>query len=91
MNYKCNLNHTVLPLVLSKGAKRRIFYHITVILRYCLEKTIAWRGDIYKDDSSILSLVIKCFGTTNTSVENFAVRISSVKAVPKCLRFCEQI
>ena len=30
--------------------------------------------------------VIKCFGITNTSVQNFAVRISSVKTVPKCLR-----
>ena len=45
---------------------------------------------MYKDDSSILvlSLVIKCFGITNTSVQNFAtsIRISSAKTVPKCLR-----
>ena len=48
---------------------------------------------MYEDDSGILSLVIKCFGTTNTSKKNFAVRISSVKIVSKCLRkqFCEQI
>ena len=43
---------------------------------------------MYRDDSgtSILSLVSKCFGITNTSVQNFAIRISSVKTVPKCLR-----
>ena len=41
---------------------------------------------MYRDDSGILSLVIKCFGITNTSVQNFAIRISSVKTVPKCLR-----
>ena len=40
---------------------------------------------MYSDDSSIFSLVIKCFGITNTSVQNFAIRISSVKTVPKCL------
>ena len=32
-----------------------------------------------KDDSGILRLVIKCFGITNTSVQNFAIRISFVK------------
>ena len=36
---------------------------------------------MYRDDSGIFSLVI-----TNTSIQNFAIRISSVKAVPKCLR-----
>ena len=40
---------------------------------------------MYIDDSSIFSLVIKCFGITNTSVQNFAIRISSVKTVLKCL------
>ena len=39
-----------------------------------------------EDDLDILCLVIKCFGITNTSVQNFAVRISSVKTVPECLR-----
>ena len=41
---------------------------------------------MYKDDTDIFSLVIKCFGITNTSVKNFAIRISYVKTVPKCLR-----
>ena len=39
-----------------------------------------------RDDSGILGLVIKYFGITNTSVQNFAIRISSVKTVPNCLR-----
>ena len=41
---------------------------------------------MYRDDSGILNLVIECFGITKTSVQNFAIRISSVKTVPKCLR-----
>ena len=41
---------------------------------------------MYEDNSDILSLVIKCFGITNTSVQHFAVRISSLKTVLKCLR-----
>ena len=41
---------------------------------------------MYRDDSGILCLVIKCFVITNTSVQNFAIRMSSVKTVPKCLR-----
>ena len=41
---------------------------------------------MYRDDSGILILVIKCFVFTNTSVQNFSTRISSVKTVPKCLR-----
>ena len=42
---------------------------------------------MYRDDSGIFSLVIKCFGITNTSVQKFAIiRISSIKTVPKCLR-----
>ena len=40
---------------------------------------------MYRDDSSILSLIIKCFGITNTSVQNFTIRISSIKTVTKCL------
>ena len=48
----------------SKGAKRTIFNHITVILQYCWYKTISRSGDMYRDDSGILSLVIKCFGIT---------------------------
>ena len=39
-----------------------------------------------RDASGIFSLVIKRFGITNTSEQNFAIRISSVKTVPKCLR-----
>ena len=54
----CAQLHTVQPLFLSEGAKRRQFYHITVILQYCLDKTIAQSGDIYKDDSGTLNLVI---------------------------------
>ena len=41
---------------------------------------------MYREDLGIFSLFIKCFGITNTSVQNFAVRISSVKTVSKCLR-----
>ena len=41
---------------------------------------------MYRDASGIFSLVIKRFGNTNTSVQNFAIRISSVKTVPKRLR-----
>ena len=77
---------TVQRIMLSKGANRTIFYNITVILQYCWNKTVARSGDMYRDDSGVLSLVIKCFGTTNTSLQNFAIRISSVKTVPKCLR-----
>ena len=33
----------------------------------------------------VQSFVIKCFGITNTPVQNFDVQISSVKTVPKCL------
>ena len=72
--------------MLSKGAKRTIFYHIKGILQYCLDKTIVRSGDMYRDDFGISTLVIKCFGIANTSVQNFAVRISSVKTVPKSLR-----
>ena len=59
-----------------------------VILQYCWDKTIARSGDMYRDDSgtSIFSLVIECFGITKTLVQNFAIRIPSVKTVPKCLR-----
>ena len=41
---------------------------------------------MYKDDSGVLSLIIKCFGITNISVQKFAIRISSVKTVQKCLQ-----
>ena len=34
---------------------------------------------MYSDDSGIFILVIKCFCITNTSVQNLAIRISSVK------------
>ena len=40
---------------------------------------------MYKDDSGIFNLVIKCFGITNIWVQSFAIRISSVKTAPKCL------
>ena len=41
---------------------------------------------MYRDTSGIFSLFIKRFGITNTSVQNFAIRSSYVKSVPKCLR-----
>ena len=41
---------------------------------------------MYRDASGIFGLVIKRFGITNTSVQNFAIRISSVKTVSKGLR-----
>ena len=41
---------------------------------------------MYRDYLGILTLVIKRFGITNTSVQNFAIPISSIKTVPKCLR-----
>ena len=41
---------------------------------------------MYRDEFGISTLVIICFGITNTSLQNFAIRISSVKTVPKCLR-----
>ena len=41
---------------------------------------------MYEDDLGILTLVIKSFGITNTLVLNFAIRISSVKTVLKCLQ-----
>ena len=72
--------------MLGKGAKRTIVYHIKVILQYCWDKTIARSRDMYRDDLSILSLVIKCFSITHSSVQNFAIRIYSVKTVPMCLR-----
>ena len=78
--------HTIQRLMLSKGAKRTIFYNITVSLQYCWDKTIARSDDMYRDASGLFSLVIKRFGNTNTSVQNFDIRISSVKTVPKCLR-----
>ena len=40
---------------------------------------------MYEDDPGISNIIIKCFGIANTSVQNVAVRISSVKTVPNCL------
>ena len=77
-------SHTTKRIMLSKGAKWTIFYRITVILQYCWDKTIARSGDINRDASGIFSLVIKRFCITKTSVQNSAIRISSVKTVPKC-------
>ena len=57
--------------MLGKGAKRTLIDQITVITQYCWDKTIARSG--------ILSLVIRCSGFTNTSLQNFAIRISSVE------------
>ena len=37
---------------------------------------------MHRDDSGIFSLVIKCVGITNPSIQNFAIRIT----VPKCWR-----
>ena len=42
---------------------------------------------MYRDDSGILSLVMKCFGIINTSVHNFAIRISSVMFTPFLIGF----
>ena len=91
--------HSAQGLITSEGAKRRIcttvtvhqffcILHITVIPQYWWDLTIARSGDMYEDDSGtwILSLFIKCFSITNTSWQNFAVRISSVKTVSTCLR-----
>ena len=74
--------HTV-QVFLSKSAKR-FFYHTTVILQYW-DKTIARSGDVYEDEKGILSLVIKYFGITNTSVQNFPVWFSCHKTAPKYL------
>ena len=68
---KYYINHTVQRLMLSKGAKRTKFYHISVILQYRWDKTIARSGDMYRDDSGILSLVIICLGITNISLFEF--------------------
>ena len=68
-------HHTVQRL---KGANRTIFYHVTLILQYRWDKTIARGGNMYRDDFGLLTLVIICFGITNTSVQNFAIRISSL-------------
>ena len=40
---------------------------------------------MYRDGSGISSLVIKYLGITNTSIQNFTFRISSVKTALKCL------
>ena len=80
------LIHNVHRLMLSNSVKWTIFYHITVILQYYLDKTIERSGDMYRDYFGTLTLVIKCFGITNTSVQNFTIRISAVKTVPNCLR-----
>ena len=78
--------HTIQRLMLSKGAKRTIIDHITVIMQYRWDETIVRSGDMYKDDSGILSLVIKMFRHHKHFGTEFAIRISSVKTVPKCLR-----
>ena len=76
---RIHLLHTAQRLMISKSTKRAKVYHITVILQYCWDKTIARGRDMYSDDSGILSLVIKCFGITNTSVQKFAIWTSSVQ------------
>ena len=55
-------SHTVQPLFLSEGAKRRIFYHSNVILQYRCDKTITRNEDLNKDASGILIFFIKYFG-----------------------------
>ena len=79
-----SLYNTIQRLMLSKGAKRTTI--VTVIIQYVLDKTTSRSGEMYKDDEGIFSLVINFIGISNTSVQNFAIRISSVKTVPKCLR-----
>ena len=68
-----SLLHTIQRLMLSKGATKTIFYHITVILQYRWDNKIARSEDMYREDIGISSLDIKCFGITNTSVQNFAI------------------
>ena len=43
------LSQTVQRLMLSKGAKITIFYHITETLQYCLDKKISRSGDMLRD------------------------------------------
>ena len=76
--------HTVQRLMLSKGAKRTIFYHITVTPQYCWHKTIARSGDMYRDDFGISTLVIICFGITNTSLQNSS--LFEFPLLKQCLR-----
>ena len=54
----------------------------------------ALSGEAYEHDSGILSLVIKYFGITNTSVQKFALRIPQLKmyrSVYGKLKFCEHV
>ena len=46
--------HSVQRLITSKGAKRRIWDDITVILKYFRQITIVRNEDLNKDDTSIL-------------------------------------
>ena len=61
--------------MLSKGAKRTIFYHIAVILQYCWDKTITRSGDMYRDHLGIhvFTLVIKCYLTRGVVLCNYSI------------------
>ena len=62
--------HTIQRLMLSKGAKRIIIDHITVIIQYYWDKTIAWSGDMYKDDS-VWSLNVSASQTLRYKISLF--------------------
>ena len=79
-----NFDKTRTVCISSKVAKNE-FNHSILFSHYCRDKTIAWSGDVNEDAKSIVSLFIKHSSMINTSVQNFAVRISSVKTLPKSL------
>ena len=87
LTYRSYYSHYKTPHVKLRSKMNIILpYHSNYRMQYCWDKTIAQSGDRYRDDSGIFSLVIENFGITNTSVQNFAIRISSIITVPKCLR-----
>ena len=59
--------NTVYKASLQVKVQKDNFYHITVIPQYWQDLTIARSAGMYENDSGILSLVVKCFGITNTS------------------------
>ena len=60
------------------------------VLAYCQCASALISGNkalfVFVDLIGEKNQVILEFGITNTSVQNFAIQISSVKTVPKCLR-----
>ena len=71
--FKCTKYHTVQRLMSSKGAKRTIFYHITVILQY----------------SFIITTKANPRVVLSSASQTLRYKNSSVKTVPKCLRKLE--